>query len=280
MRKMVSYGDDDREAVCRFVKQVEDDLCTKLLAENSRFPSGATLVNRFRDIARRWEASGLSQLTEGVNELCVAKHILAERPSFCSHLEYEPPAGGTDETIDFGIKSESGEQRYLDVKTIHPKSKDAWEQFERVNKGGLFPRNFHYHLEKDGMGGELWHNDFASRSKMLEYTVELESKASAYLQDSDAKIWMVFCGSGWHWGYEDLQDFAFYYFTGRHARDDAFSKMEQWDIAHRGLELKRIISGFGMLRRPQTHVDSCFRWVGPQGTFEDWLRRRPKPAGH
>ena len=59
---------------------------------------------------------------------------------------------------------------------VKPKPRDRWEQYQRDEKEGWFPENVQVGLENNWLGGELWHNMFATRSRMLEYAVELETK--------------------------------------------------------------------------------------------------------
>jgi hypothetical protein len=92
---------------------------------------------------------------------------------------------------------------------------------------------------------------------MLEYTLELEAKAAAAgLVEQGAVLVMAFCGDGFTWREDELEDFVEFYRTSRHRPDDSFALAEQHDINHRGICLTHSISQFAYLARRQGEV----RW--------------------
>jgi hypothetical protein len=63
---------------------------------------------------------------------------------------------------------------YIEVKTVHPDIADteaAWENY--VKRRELHPKHADFIVKKDWMGGKLYGNTFASRSRFLEYTMDL-----------------------------------------------------------------------------------------------------------
>jgi hypothetical protein len=113
---------------------------------------------------------------EAHNELCVASAILANEKPHTARLEYEPPLQDCKKSIDFRATAEDGSLNYVDVKTIKPLSKDRWDQYEKAREEKWLPENVHVILEKEWLGGEMWHSMFAARGRMLEYALELEAK--------------------------------------------------------------------------------------------------------
>jgi hypothetical protein len=139
------------------------------------------------------------------------------------------------------------------VKTIKPKPRDRWDQFEKAKKEGWFPENVQVILSKPWLGGELWHNMFTARARMLEYALELEAKIRDFkvIEDENTLSILAFCGEGFHWRLDDLEDFVSFYRTGCHRADDPFSKAEAKDIADKNITLNRTITRFACMNRPQ-----------------------------
>lgn len=102
------------------------------------------------------------------------------------------------------------------------------------------------------MGGELWHEMFASRGRMLEYALGFEEKIRmASLNQPSTSTCMVFCAEGFGWRLDHLEDFLEFYRTGTHRADDPFSTMEAWEMRERGIALDRTIATFAAIRRYQ-----------------------------
>ncbi|MBX9682661.1 MAG: hypothetical protein K2X41_02620 [Hyphomicrobium sp.] len=107
------------------------------------------------------------------------------------------------------------------------------------------PDNVQLLFSKEWLGGELWHNSFAARSRMLEYTLELEQKtAECMLQADNTFFVLMLCGEGFYWNEDELEDFVAFYFTGAHRSDDAFSKAEAQHMGENSLKLAKTISRF------------------------------------
>jgi hypothetical protein len=141
------------------------------------------------------------------------------------------------------------------VKTIKPISKDRCDQYGRATREGWFPKNVHFILDKELLGGELWHNAFSARSSMLNYSIELEEKiGQSDLKNSGFVFVLAFCGEGFYWSEDELEDFVSFYFSGRHRSDDPFGIAESKYIAEKGIALARSISRFASMRRPQGEI--------------------------
>ena len=61
---------------------------------------------------------------------------------------------------------------------------------------------------------------------------------------------MMFCGNGFDWRQDELEDFAAFYFSGRHRVDDPFGEMERHSIAEKKVVFAGTITRFGYLERP------------------------------
>jgi hypothetical protein len=192
---------------------------------------------------------------EAHNEICVADVVLSDPSMIEATLLYERPLPNTDKTIDFVLLEGDGRLTLVDVKTIKPLPRDRWDQYERAIKEGWLPKNVQFVLEQEWQGGEIWHTAFASRSRFLEYTLELETKlaAAAYGVVARRRILML-CGEGFYWHQDELEDFVAYYRSGTHRGDDPFSLAETRYIQANGLTLDHSISSFGCLDRRQGDI--------------------------
>jgi hypothetical protein len=167
-------------------------------------------------------------------------------------LDYEPPLPGGAKSIHFRAAVEDRTAFYVDVKTIKPAAKDRWEQYEKAQQEQWLPENVHVVLSKDWLGGEIWHSMFTTRGRMLEYMLELEAKiAEAKLSAENTRFVMAFCGEGFHWHRDELEDFVSFYFKGRHRADDPFSQAELKYLTDKHLRLNRTITSFACMSRPQ-----------------------------
>lgn len=223
-----------------------------------RFAHGETLLTRYAAAIEEVIAQGRGHFRaadEAHNEICVADAILADPSTIDATLLYEPPLPNTDKTIDFVLRERDGRLTLVDVKTIKPQPCDRWDQYERALREGWLPKNVQFILEQEWQGGELWHTAFASRSRFLEYSLELEAKlASASYGASARRQILMFCGEGFYWHQDELEDFLAYYRSGHHRGDDPFSLAEARHVAHNGLALQRSISSFGCLDRRQGDI--------------------------
>ena len=137
--------------------------------------------------------------------------------------------------------------------TMFTKPKDRWDQFEKALNNGWFPENVRVTLSKGWLGGELWHNMFAARARMLEYALELEAKITdCKLAEDNTSFILALCGDGFHWHRDDLEDFVSFYRNGSHRRDDPFSKAETKYIADNHITLDKTIWRFACMNRSQS----------------------------
>jgi hypothetical protein len=100
------------------------------------------------------------------------------------------------------------------------------------------------------MGGKLYGNTFASRSKFLDYTMAFEERLAEAKKLKDGPGILVFCGNGARWHRSNLEDFADFYHAKKHRQDDPFALMEKHEIEQRKLKLLRNVDHFACLRRP------------------------------
>lgn len=226
---------------------------------DARFKQGPQLLEHFQKAVSDVLEGGrgnFSAVDEAHNELCIADALLTNADPRFTKLEYEPTLLNSKKSIDFRAESEDGMTVFVDVKTIKPRVKDRWDQYERAVKEDWFPKNVALVLNKDWLGGELWHNAFAARSRMLEYTIELEQKiAQSCLKDSNTLFVLAFCGEGFNWHQDQLEDFVSFYRSGAHRSDDPFSLAEEKYIKEMGLSVStKSISRFACMQRSQGDV--------------------------
>lgn len=240
----------DKGAVERFIAAVCDETLSVLRANAERLTNCDRLIERFTSATATWSANpsdNIRPITECVNELCIARKFLESEE--CARVSYEPPLEGTDKTIDYLVETTDRRRILFDVKTAHPDAKDAWERFKSITDRGLLSDNTELVLDENWMGGEIAHSFLASREKFLDYTIELEAKIDA-MRDKDGLLFaMVFCGNGYDWHLDQLEDFADFYMSGRHRPDDPFAKMEAHSITEKGITLSRAINSFCYLER-------------------------------
>jgi hypothetical protein len=91
--------------------------------------------------------------------------------------------------------------------------------------------------------------------------MELEEKIRYVSNRHDGHTYfrMVFCGDGFQWHRDHLEDFADVYFTGRSSWDH-FATMEASSLRAKGLTLERTIHGFCHFERgPRLPEPTDFR---------------------
>jgi hypothetical protein len=247
----IPINDADMAMLCAYEADVVAR-CSPVFAANvHRFTGAARLMARFEDAMTAVYRYGRGQFHaahEAHNELCASIALLDE-PAVAA-VAYEPPLRGTNQTIDFVVTDGSGSSAYVDVKTIRPKRTDKWQQFERVQDSGKLADNTEVVLHRHWLGGELWHDMYASRGRMLEYTLEFEAKLRA-AGLSAAHTTLMFCGEGGTWYNDELQEFAEFYRNGEHVAGDALGKMEAWVVRQQSLVFDRSITAFASMRRDE-----------------------------
>ena len=238
-----------------YAAEVREAFGAEFRAAQDRFARWRPLLQRFTKTVDDVMTHGrgyFGAVDEAHNELCIASAILANPNPRILLLEYEPLLPGCAKSIDFRAVAEDATVSYVDVKTIKPAAKDRWEQYEKAQQERWLPENVHVVLSKDWLGGEIWHSMFTARGRMLEYTVELETKiAAAKLSAENTGFVMAFCGDGFHWRLNELEDFVSFYFKRRHRADDRFSQAELKYLTDKHLRLNRTITSFACVSRPQ-----------------------------
>jgi hypothetical protein len=230
----------------------------RFAAHAAQFASGDALLSRYSDALKIVGKQGRKHfraVDEAHNEICVADAVLSDPSAAGCKLLYEPALPNTDKTVDFVLEEADGRLTLVDVKTIKPEPRDRWDQYERAVKDNWFPENVSFVLEREWLGGELWHTAFASRARFLEYSLELEAKiaASSYGDKARRRILML-CGEGFNWHQDELEDFVSFYRSGVHRADDPLALAEARYIKEKGMEIARAISSFGCLDRRQGDV--------------------------
>ncbi|MFZ5780406.1 MAG: hypothetical protein ACOY4R_09440 [Pseudomonadota bacterium] len=244
---------DDIAWLRKYAKDVADEYSGRFQKSGTKFPNWKQLIERFQaaiDVVIAQGRTHFHAVDEAHNELCIADGILATGQF--AQLDYEPALRGTGQTIDYRGTTGKGIEAYVDVKTINPKYRDRWDQFEQARRESWLPDNVEVVLGKKWLGGEIWHSMFASRSRMLEYTLELEAKISAAgLANDKTTTFLALCGNGFDWHEDELEDFVNFYRSGDHRPDDPWGKAEAHHMNAKNITLQRTISRFAYLRRSQ-----------------------------
>lgn len=191
-----------------------------------------------------------------INELILANLILNNKDFICKKLVYEPKpdtSRKSAKTIDFRFITGNDDTVYCDVKTIKPDTKDSWEKFVKDQK--YFPKNVHVEIEKEWMGGEIYHCMRNARAAMLQYAIEFEEKIETYRKSSKTYNVLICCGNGFHWHLDELEDFADFYSTGRHNPDDQFCDMENYYMESKKIVFKKTIERFAYFERKEYEID-------------------------
>jgi hypothetical protein len=270
-----TFTSDDATWVAGYVTDVVSGLQERLAPHVGRFPDGERLIQRMvraRDAVLQHGWAHMRAIDEVHNEACVAIAILEANDPPATLLRYEPKLAGTNQTIDF-VSEYAGEQPcFIDVKTIAPQTRNRWEQYAAAQEKGFMSDRATVTLLKDWLGGELWHNMFAARGRMLEYTLELEAKAAtAGLRERSGCIVLMLCSNGFHWNEDELEDFVAFYTSGTHRPDDHFAQMEAADLKTHPLPPNRVVRQFGYMERSSGAIlPSRLNWnaVPPRLPFE------------
>ncbi len=247
----------DPEDVQQYTADIEAALSARVTRHSDRFPESAKLLRNLQSARVGAAETGLRAFDEIHNEVLVALALLESSGSEVRSLRYEPALAGTPKTIDFRAEFEGSHVVFIDVKSIVPRAIDKWEQFEQAQRDDWIPPSAGILLDKDLLGGELWHYGVAARSKMLEYTIELEAKLEhAVRSDPSARFSLALCSMGFHWSRDELEDFAGFYRRGQHRGDDPFARMEAKYIQEKGIVLSGKIDSFDYLERKQFDLDA------------------------
>lgn len=252
---MCSLKNDQRAFFQEFIAEIEKDLCTALESNAARFPSHKILLSRFEEASKRLLGEGLKHLSQFIefhNELCVAA-ILLKEPT-CEQLDYEPEIDACKKRFDFCLRLASRKPKWVEVKTIHPSTKDDWKKYEQDS----YLRRFggvELIMEKEWLGGELYHKAYASRSKILEYVMQTENKIESCLRGKkEENTFLLFFSNGFDWSIGSLEDFVFFYRYDKHLPEDTFGFMEEHNVKEKGIILQRNIDFFAFMERPFAEI--------------------------
>lgn len=236
----------------RFADEVRQIYHGPVTGQGSRIERGQVLWAQLEQILAYARANGdglySRPLAEKMNELAVAKVLLDDR-HLAGPIRYEPDILPSGRRIDF-VAIREVDWLYVEVKTIHPTAVDSqatWSRFLELRRH--HPANVRIMLEQDGMGGQIYANLVASRSKFLNYAIDFESR----LQEAKGIVGglgaLVFCGTGFPWQLDALEDFADFYRLGNHRQDDVFAIMETHSMAQQGQVLLGNIDHISYLKR-------------------------------
>jgi hypothetical protein len=268
---------DCLERQLHLVRAVEARFRLLFVTHRERLRGVQRCLDRFRSAVGRLESdptiASLWAVDESHNELCAVEELLRfDAPAFSS-IEYEPRLPAGERRIDLCATAREASW-YVEVKTIRPEVKDRWDQYRAVVEAGRITPNVTIHFERDWMGGELWHNRFSARSKMLEYSIDFEARILAGGIDApENRFVLALCSDGFSWHEDELEDFVAFYRTGRHRLDDGLSRMEQHAL--RGKTLTRRISAFAYFCRPAFEPSIVESNWDVQPPLEPWLSNEP-----
>lgn len=250
---------DWKELFNKFIVNVEQDLIPVIKTNRNRFPSSDKLIKRYRDEISRIQEEGNNRFKgfhEVHNELCAAVTILEDKSKLSvEKMEYEPHIIKCDKRFDFHVIMSDGTIRYIEVKTIHPLNQDDWLKYQNALKDKRFPKDTNLVFKEEWLGGELYHNAYSARTKMLDYAIVMEDKIAQCLKNPKSEItFLVLCSNGFDWHLVDLENFIFFYRNGKHFPGDPFSQMEDHFIKDQQILLKGSIHCFSYFRRPKLEI--------------------------
>ena len=121
-----------------------------------------------------------------------------------------------------------------------------------------FPKNVNVILAKGMLGGEIYHDAYAARTKLLEHTLETEARiAAGGIDPAATPCTLAIAASPLKFSRDELEDFTAFYRTGKHSSWDEWRDMEMHAIEQQGVRLTRSIATFAYIGR---------------ATFELWPR--------
>lgn len=135
------------------------------------------------------------QLSEKINEMATAK-VLVEDHTIEGELFYEPDILPSGRKIDF-VAKRATDNLYVEVKTVRPETPDnevSWARYQELRR--FHPENVNFIVREDWMGGMIYGNIFASRSKFLQYSLAFEERLDEAQGVAAGPGVLVFCGTG------------------------------------------------------------------------------------
>lgn len=247
-----------------FVDEVVTEYRHILVGANARIERGGALWSQFEEVIALYAEGAVpeSTLSEKVNEMAVARELAID-PHLTRVITYEPTILPSGRKIDF-VAERRDDVVYIEVKTVRPLSGDEaknWAVYQVRSRH--HPVNVHFIVGGD-YPGTLYTNRFRSRAKFLDYTVEFEHRLAEAKSLRMGPGVLVFCGTGFEWTADQLEDFADFYIDRAHRRDDVFGPMEEHHIREKRIRLAHNIDQFAYLKRPT--------WVARRTAFQSWVR--------
>lgn len=233
-----------------------------LVGSGTRLSGGDRLWRQYNQAVHSWRNHGIRVLNgviERINELATARCLLRDPTLRTAQIWYEPeiPPDGT--RFDFVVRDHSGATVYVEVKTVLPNTEDndtGWQKY--LDRQKKLKRNVNYNVAKEWQGARIFGDYFAARSSFLKYTIETEEKLARAQNANPGRGVLVFCGDGFHWHADELQDFLDFYRTGEHRYDDALADMEAHYLETRKISLRRNIADFAyVFRSERATQDKC-----------------------
>jgi hypothetical protein len=229
-----------------------------ILGPPSRLEGGSKLWRQF-EAAREAYAAGATDFLpvyERINEMAAAHILLSDTTLAGARVAYEPPVARDGSRIDFAVSMVDGRRLYVEVKSVHPRTDDtgaAWFNYEKRRQH--HPKNVHYVVQKDWMGGQIYGNSFSARGAFMTYARQFEERLAAANAVEPGEGVLLACGTGFPWHRSELEDFADFYRRGEHRADDPFAKMEAHALAQGADPFRRNISEIAYLRRAMDKVE-------------------------
>lgn len=225
----------------------------------SGYPSFNKLICKFQEFLDG-KCTDTDRLLSLCDEIAVANWLfsLFENSLVEAVCEQKLPGG---KNIDFLIKTKDGRNIYFDVKTLNPDTKDDWDKYQKANKENHFSSNTGVILDKNYLGGEIFHAMRTAREKMLDHALGLEEKIAS-MEKRDKNIFiLVLCGKGLTLHDSWVEDFAHFYFSGKHRGGDAWGKMILHHLGEKKISVRGSIDYFIHMERggpgytPNAEVD-------------------------
>lgn len=183
------------------------------------------------------------QIIETLNEICFIHYLSV---NYSGRITYEIITGHSGRSIDIELINDDIILLF-DIKTIHPQKIDKWDAFKKAESNGFI--NGHISLSKNSLGGEFWHSMVSSRDKFVNYAFEYETKIREYTKKKKTIAVMLFCGNGYDWYEDELEDFVEWYKTGLFVESDHFRSMIKHSLKEKKIVFERTIDTFAILYR-------------------------------
>ena len=229
------------------------------LLGDQRFLNATSLLSNFDRAADLWAKrqsnDDVKALTETASELAAAASILAALEKHQT-LTYERRLARTRKSIDFLVEGQAGPVLWIDVKTVAPewvRTDREWARFEAIRT--QLPENMHLAVMKEYGAGGIGAQLLKTRWSLYQRAAEIEAKADELSDHEQAPVTLLFCGNGFAWDVDTLEDFADFYRSGHFHRDDWAANMLTRYMVEGKIEFKRTLAGFHCLEMKPFEVE-------------------------